>query len=174
MLSGYVNDHDIEVLIKRCDKLKQLSLNNCGGVTSTTMVNIINCCPNIEKLDITGASFYKKFEDLFKLKALKKLKVFNMWDLDKQTEVEQSVDHLRRELPLIDINKEIFFIANSDEPLGLENGFWEINAERQEKGIFLRDSDDFYDSDDPESLWSDNLDECDIFDDSDRFDESDS
>ena len=161
-------------LVRHATACRSDSFNNLGGVTSTILVNIINFCPIIEKLDITGARFYKKFEDLFQLKALKKLKVFNMWDLDKQTEPEQSVDHLRRELPLIDINKEIFFIANSDEPLGLENGFWEINAERQEKGIFLRDSDDFYDSDNSVTDASDNFDESDVFDDSDRFDESDS
>ena len=81
-LIGTITDKHIETLVKRCNNLKQLNLHDNCELTNTSLTNIIYYSKDsLEKLDMTYTIKNINIEELYNLRSLEKLSVFNMYDL---------------------------------------------------------------------------------------------
>ena len=138
---GIITDQHIEKLVKRCNNLKQLNLHDNCELTNITLTNIIDYLKHsLEKLDMTYTIKNINIEELYNLRSLEKLRVFNMYDLHHihGRLSAQFVDLLKKKLPNVDINEKDLNIAIVEQSFDPEDGFWDIQAKRQKASCILQ------------------------------------
>ena len=140
-LIGTITDKHIETLVKRCNNLKQLNLHDNCELTNASLTNIIHYLKDsLEKLDMTYTIKNINIEELYNLRSLEKLSVFNMYDLHHihGRLSAQFVDLLKKKLPNVDINEKDLKIAIVEDTFDPEDGFWDIKAKRQQASSIMR------------------------------------
>ena len=119
-LKSVKNEH-VEILVKRCDKLTELTLNGTK-VDSRLISSIYKNLGSLEKLDVTDTNIVVSAK-LHELQSLTKLKVLNSLNLTKREKKS-----LKKQLPQVTLNQEELKIATSWQKFKREYGFWEIHA----------------------------------------------
>ena len=124
-----LKDGHVETLIKRCNKITELSF-SFTSITNKSVDSIVtHLHSSLEKLDV----FYTKIDStaLLQLGSVGTLKVLNCFD--KVNGMRGQEEYLRKNLPQVSINEESYSIASStsDTVLFPDYGFWEIKAKAQ-------------------------------------------
>ena len=139
LCSTDVSNEDIEMLVSRCNKIKELDI-SCTHVAIDEVVDeiILHLSSTLEKLGLSNYSF--KFPQLFKLGYMPKLKhlwtslEFPMYGLEKVKDI------WRKKFPNVVISSDLKYeygliIPNIAKPKPIEKMIWEIKCE----GIQLSD-----------------------------------
>ena len=132
-----VNDFHIEVLLSRCNKIKELDLKKTL-ITQKSVDSIIkHLYTTLEKLDLSYTKIqslqirqfdvlaWNPLESMNPLASMPRLGVLNFRDLDVIV-----VNILSKRYPHLKINREYFHLANSDQTFQPREGFWEIKAQQ--------------------------------------------
>ena len=132
-----VKDTHIEILIRRCNKLKELSIHQTS-ISNYSISHIIeNLRETLEKLDVGSTN--TDLTKILELRSIPLLKVLTWFPKGRPS--SRQVQNLKNQFPEIIVNerpKQSFGfdfpknigIGSSNQLFPVDSGFWEIEAKR--------------------------------------------
>ena len=115
------NEH-IATLVTRCNDIKDLELFGDSGITNNSLDIIMKALLKLEKLDISLTQI--DLTKILELRLMPELQYLNC----QHVKTVGDVKTLKKMLPHLTINQERFKIADRNQTLEPEQGFWDVHA----------------------------------------------